>query len=87
MKYLSGVFVFFLGIFIHWIWSTHFPIWGLFPQVLLILTIAVAARSGPLAGQCYGFAWGLFLDVTSAHVFGANALVFTWTAYSTGTPA
>jgi len=84
MKYIAAVFVYFMGIFIHWLWATHFPIWGLAPNVLLALTIAAAARSGPVAGQCYGFAWGLFIDSLGAHVFGAHALAFTIIGYGTG---
>jgi rod shape-determining protein MreD len=84
MKYFSAVFVFVAGAFAHWLWGTHFPVFGLAPNVLLALTIAAAARSGPVAGQCYGFAWGLFLDLLSAHVFGANALAFTVVGYVIG---
>ncbi|MFC1678881.1 rod shape-determining protein MreD [Elusimicrobiota bacterium] len=84
MRYLEGVFVFFAGVIVHWLWGTYFSVQGLAPQVLLILTVAVASRSGPVAGQCYGFAWGLFLDVASAHVFGAHALGLTLTAYIVG---
>jgi len=85
MRYLSGIFVFFAGLGLQWLWGMHFTLWGLFPNVLLVLTVAIAARSGPVAGQCYGFAWGLFLDVASAHVFGANALAFTIVGYGIGT--
>lgn len=84
MKYIAAIFVFIAGIFAHWLWSTHFSIWGLAPAVLLALTVSAAARSGPVAGQCYGFAWGLFLDVSGAHIFGANALAFTLIGYGTG---
>lgn len=84
MKYFSGLLVFFAGLGLQWIWATHFTLWELAPHVLLILTVAIAARSGPTAGQCYGFVWGLFLDVSSAHVFGANALAFTLAGYAIG---
>ncbi|PCI36988.1 MAG: rod shape-determining protein MreD [Elusimicrobia bacterium] len=84
MKYISAVFVYIAGIFVHWLWSRHFPIFGLAPNVLLALTVAAAARSGPVAGQCFGFAWGLSLDLLGAHVFGANALAFTFIGYGIG---
>jgi rod shape-determining protein MreD len=84
VKYISAVFVFIAGATAHWLWSTHFPIAGLAPQVLLVLTVAVSTRAGAVAGQCYGFAWGLFLDILSAHVFGAHALGLTVIAYFTG---
>ncbi len=85
MKYLTGIFVFFAGLMIHWLLSSYFAVWGLVPHVLLVLTICVSVKSGSVVGQCYGFAWGLFLDVASAHVFGANALAFTLTGYMIGT--
>ena len=84
MNIVAAIVVFLTGVFVQWLWSTHFPIWGLSPQLLLIMTVAVAARNGAAAGQCYGFAWGLFLDVLSAHVFGAHALGLTLTAYFSG---
>ncbi len=84
MRYIQGAFVFFVGIAVQWMWSSHLTVWGTAPHVLLILTVAVAARGGPVAGQCYGFAWGLFLDVASVHVFGANALAFTLVGYVIG---
>ena len=84
MKYIGGVFVFLLGIMAQWMWSTYFSFFELAPQVLLVLTVAVASRSGPVAGQCFGFAWGLFLDLMSVHVFGAHALTLTLVGYSVG---
>ncbi len=84
MKYIAAVFVFFAGLFTHWLWSMHFPLWGLAPNVLLALTVSASARSGPVAGQCFGFAWGLFADVLGGHIFGANALAYTIIGYMTG---
>lgn len=69
---------------VQWLWSTHLTAFGVAPQLLLVMTAAVASRSGSVSGQCYGFTWGLFLDAMSAHVFGANALLFTATAYLVG---
>ena len=85
MKYLHGVFFFLGGMAAHWFWSSYLPAFGLAPQILLILTAAVAATNGAVTGQCFGFAWGFFLDTMGAHVFGANALLLTLTAYSVGT--
>lgn len=84
MKYFGAIFIFFFGMAIHWWWSTYFTIWGLAPHLLLILTVAIAASTGPVAGQCFGFAWGLFLDAVGVHLFGANALVLTAAAYLVG---
>ena len=67
-----------------WLWSSHFLVLGIAPQLLLVLTVALSARLGPVTGMCYGFAWGLFLDVMRAQLFGANALALTLVAYGTG---
>lgn len=84
MRYLACVGVFLAGLMAHWLWSTYFTVFGLAPQVLLVLTIAVASRGGPVAGQCFGFAWGVFLDVLGLHVFGAHALGLTLVGYAVG---
>ena len=84
MKYIGAVFLFLAGMALHWWWSTYFTLWGLAPHLLLILTVAIAANGGPVPGQCYGFAWGLFLDAAGVHLFGANALVLTFAAYLVG---
>ena len=75
---------FFLAMFGHWWWTTYFSFSGLSPQILLVLTVVVAARQGPIRAMCLGFGWGLFLDVLNANIFGANALVLTLIGYGTG---
>jgi rod shape-determining protein MreD len=84
VRYFGAVFIFFGGMILHWWWSTYFTMWGLAPHLLLILTVAIAASAGPVVGQCYGFAWGLFLDSVGVHLFGANALVLTIAAWLVG---
>jgi rod shape-determining protein MreD len=76
--------VFFTAMVAQWWWSTHGAISGVAPQLLLVLTVAVAARYGPMRAMFMGFFWGLFLDVLSARLVGANALAFTLAAYGTG---
>lgn len=84
MRILLAGLVFVAAIILHWLWSSYLPVFGLAPQILLILTVAVASCSGPVAGQCFGFAWGLVWDALGAHVFGAHALALTLTAYGVG---
>ena len=84
MRLLGGLLLFVVGLMGHWLWSTHLTVFGLAPQLLLILTVAVAARRGPVVGQCFGFAWGLFLDVLGVHLFGAQALGLTLVGYFVG---
>jgi rod shape-determining protein MreD len=76
--------VFFTAMLAQWWWSSHGAIGGVAPQLLLVLTVAVAARFGALRAMFLGFFWGLFLDVLSARLVGANALALTLAAYGTG---
>ncbi|MCX5787008.1 MAG: rod shape-determining protein MreD [Elusimicrobia bacterium] len=84
MRVLVAAFIFVAGMAAHWWWSTYLMVWGLGPHLLIIMTVAIAAERGPIVGQCYGFAWGLFLDTAGVHCFGANALVLTAAAYLVG---
>lgn len=77
-------FLFLLGAVAHWWWNSFFPVFGLSPQIVLVLTVAAAARQGPLAAMCLGFTWGLFLDVFQVHLVGANALTLTLAGYAVG---
>jgi len=82
--FLRGVAVFFGAMFLQWWWNTHFAYWGAAPQFLLVLTILLAARRGPVLGMLAGFGWGLYLDVARAELFGASALILTLAAYFVG---
>ncbi|MDE2039711.1 MAG: rod shape-determining protein MreD [Elusimicrobia bacterium] len=67
-----------------WWWSSHGMLGGVAPQLLLVLTIIVAARHGAIKAMVIGFFWGLFIDLMSARLVGANALALTLVAYGTG---
>lgn len=81
---VRGLLLFVLAMFGQWWWNTHFAYWGAAPQFLLVLTILIAARRGPIAGMLAGFGWGLYLDVARAELFGASALTLTLAAYFVG---
>ncbi|MBI5629643.1 MAG: rod shape-determining protein MreD [Elusimicrobia bacterium] len=81
---MSYILLFFSAMAAQWLWSSQFAFWGLAPQLLLVLTALVAAYRGPILAMCLGFFWGLFLDVSSPHLFGANALALTMVGYGTG---
>jgi rod shape-determining protein MreD len=81
---LRGIALFIGAMFIQWWWNTHFAYWGAAPQFLLVLTILIAARRGPVLGMLAGFGWGLYLDVARAELFGASALTLTLAAYFVG---
>ncbi|MBI2386988.1 MAG: rod shape-determining protein MreD [Elusimicrobia bacterium] len=82
--FVRGIAAFIAAMFLQWWWNTHFAYWGAAPQFLLVLTILLAARRGPVLGMLAGFGWGLYLDVARAELFGASALILTLAAYFVG---
>ncbi|MEK7234537.1 MAG: rod shape-determining protein MreD [Elusimicrobiota bacterium] len=82
--FLRGLAIFIGAMFMQWWWNTHCSYWGAAPQFLLVLTILIAARRGPVLGMFAGFGWGLYLDVARAELFGASALTLTLVAYLVG---
>jgi rod shape-determining protein MreD len=84
MNHLKGAVLFLAAALLQWWWSTRLASWGLSPQILLVLTVAMAARLGPNSGMCYGFFWGLFLDILRPELFGGNALALMLAGYGTG---
>ncbi|MCX5797337.1 MAG: rod shape-determining protein MreD [Elusimicrobia bacterium] len=84
MSHLRGAVLFLAAALLQWWWSTRLSLWGLSPQILLVLTVAMAARLGANSGMCYGFLWGLFLDVLRPELFGGNACALMLVGYGTG---
>jgi len=84
ISFVRGAVVFVFAMFLQWWWNAHFSYWGAAPQFLLVLTILIAARRGPILGMLAGFGWGLYLDVARAELFGSSALILTLAAYAVG---
>jgi len=84
MNVLRGIFVFLLAMFVQWWWNTHLAYWGAAPQILLTLTVLVAARRGPIAAMLIGYVWGLYADSLRADLFGASALLYALSGYAAG---
>ena len=83
-SFLRGVVLFVGAMFLQWWWNTHLGYWGAAPQLLLALTVLIAARVGPVMAMLAGFGWGLYLDVARAELFGASALTLTLAGYCAG---
>lgn len=84
MSFVKMAVLFVVAAVLQWWISAYFLVFDMSPRLLLVLTVTVAARQGPVAGMSCGFAWGLFLDVLQAHLFGGHALAYTLVAYGTG---
>lgn len=84
MSLVRGALLFFGAMFLQWWWNSHLAYWGAAPQLLLALTVVVAARKGPVAAMLVGYVWGLYADTLRADLFGANALLYALAGYAAG---
>lgn len=64
--------------------APHMAIFGVVPNLPLLVVITLAFVEGPSAGAVAGFVAGLLLDVLGTAPVGAWALVLTVTGYTTG---
>ena len=64
--------------------APHLAVFGVVPNLPLLLVITLAFVEGPSAGALLGFAAGLMLDLLGGAPIGAWALVLTVTGYTTG---
>ncbi len=85
MKYflfLFCTFVLMLTLQVSFLWYISFL--NVIPDILLILVIWVSLSKGPLKGQTVGFFVGIVADAFSIGIFGANALLLTFTGFFVG---
>lgn len=64
--------------------APHIKLFGVKPDILLVLAIVVAIQDGPTAGATVGFFGGLLQDMMSPRLFGISALTKTVSAYIAG---
>lgn len=84
MRLLRATVLFFGVMLLQWWWNAHLSYWGTAPQIMLALTVLVAARRGPVAAMLLGYVWGLYADTMRAELFGANALLYALAGYAAG---
>ena len=63
---------------------SHFPLAGVLPNIMLILTSSLGFMRGRKTGAAAGLVCGLFLDLFSSQLFGTNALIFMLLGYLNG---
>ena len=64
--------------------TPRFKLFGVHPNLILVVAVVVAVQDGPLEGAVVGFAGGLLMDVASHQVMGVGALTFTLAAFLSG---
>ena len=62
----------------------HTPVFGVTPDVLLLVAIGIGLAGGPERGAIAGFAAGIAFDCTVTTPFGLSALVYGCVGYAVG---
>jgi rod shape-determining protein MreD len=62
----------------------QFKVFGVQPDLLLVVAVVVAVQEGPIAGAVVGFAGGLLQDIASPQLMGVSALTKTLAAFFAG---
>ncbi|MGQ9818491.1 MAG: rod shape-determining protein MreD [Candidatus Kapaibacteriales bacterium] len=70
--------------FIQLSFSFLISLWGVTPNLLLLLLTWICLAEGPFYGLFAGFIIGIFFDFVSMNVIGINALANTVVAYIVG---
>ena len=78
----AGVFI--SGLIIQFSFMQFFSISGLAPNFILIFLVFIGLMYGPMAGQLFGFSWGLAWDIFSVDLFGSHAFLLTCIGFFSG---
>ena len=63
---------------------TQLQIFGTNADLMPLVIAAVGLLAGSVAGACFGFAAGLFLDLALVQTLGLNSLIYTVVGYGAG---
>jgi rod shape-determining protein MreD len=62
----------------------QFKLFGVQPDLILVVAIVVAVQDGPVQGAVVGFLGGMLLDIASPQVMGVSALTKALAAFLAG---
>jgi rod shape-determining protein MreD len=66
------------------VFSDELRVFGVMPDLGLVLTVAIGYQQGPERGAAFGFAAGLAIDLFLDTPFGLSALSFALVGYGVG---
>ena len=84
MKFAAGAVLMLAGALVQVTWASKLEIAGAFPNVVLIVVIALTWTQGVRAGLLWGCAGGILLDLNAPGPLGPHAVALLCGAYVTG---
>jgi rod shape-determining protein MreD len=84
MKRIAIVALLLATVMVQVTWAPRFAIAGAFPNLALVVVIAIAWTSGVRSGMAWACVAGLMLDLTAAGPLGPHAVALLAGAYLTG---
>lgn len=84
MKVLSGLVLMLAAALMQVTWASHLEIAGAFPNLVLVVVMALTWTQGVRAGLLWACAGGILLDLNAPGPLGPHALALLVGAYATG---
>ncbi len=84
MKFAAGAVLMLAAALVQVTWASQLEIAGAFPNVVLIVVIALTWTQGVRAGLLWGCAGGILLDLNAPGPLGLHAVALLCGAYVTG---
>jgi rod shape-determining protein MreD len=72
------------GFFLELLVGRYLSLFGVGPDLLLLMVIAMGFALGPVIGELFGFGWGLLADTVGVTLFGSHCFILTLLGYAAG---
>lgn len=84
MKIIRNLLIIILGLLAQSIVAGRFNIYGMRPDIAMLLLLYITAKSNAFEGVMYGFLIGFFQDVYTPEYLGSNALTMSLLGFMLG---
>ncbi len=84
MRFVFYVLTLLLGFVFELLISRYLSLFGVAPDFLLLMVIAIGFALGPVPGEIFGFTWGLLADAVGVSMFGVHCFILTLLGYAAG---
>ena len=85
MRHVRNLLLLILALLVQASWGHAIGIYGIRPDLVVLVLVFVAIREGQITGTLFGFASGLLLDVYDPQAMGVNSLANTLVGFLVGT--